>query len=103
MNTSTMNRTTPTGFAGGATREEKIAGAQGLQIFVRSWRPPGGRAGWSSSSRGQIPRRPLPTGRRNSSWHGWAVYALDLRGRGSPRGSASIWKGRVSTSPRCPT
>ena len=69
------------------TREENIEVAQGLNIFVRSWRPDGvARAavvicpGFNAHS-GQYQW----VGERFAAM-GFAVYALDLRGRGRSDG-----------------
>jgi acylglycerol lipase len=67
--------------------EEKIAGANGLQIFVRSWRP-------ETKARGVVV---ICHGvKSHSGYYGWAaeqlvasglaVYALDLHGRGRSDG-----------------
>src|SRR5688572_5694571 len=71
----------------GAVREERIEGAGGLKIFIRSWRPAGqpravivichgvnshgGQYSWAAEQ--------FAVG-------GFAVYALDLRGRGKSEG-----------------
>src|ERR1700736_5532471 len=69
------------------SREEKVAGVGGLNIFVRSWRPNGAaRAivvichGFNAHS-GQY----QSVGEQFSA-RGLAVYALDLRGRGKSDG-----------------
>ncbi len=70
-----------------AVHEEKIDGANGLQIFVRSWRPNGTIRGVVAICHGV---------NSHSGYYGWAaeqliksglaVYALDLHGRGKSDG-----------------
>ena len=67
--------------------EEKFAGAGGLNIFLRSWRPAG-------KARGVVVI--VPGFNSHSGYYAWvaeqfvagglAVYALDLRGRGKSDG-----------------
>ena len=66
-----------------AVREEKIEGSGGLKLFVRSWRPIG-------AARAVV--AVVPGFNAHSGYYGWvaqqlvadgyAVYAVDLRGRG---------------------
>jgi alpha-beta hydrolase superfamily lysophospholipase len=71
----------------GRPDEELVESGDGVRIFVRSWRPgPSPRAvvvicHGVNSHGGQY----LWTGRRLAA-HGFAVYALDLRGRGQSEG-----------------
>ena len=68
-------------------REERIEGAPGLQIFVRSWRPEGTPRGVVAICHGV---------NSHSGYYTWAaeqlvasglaVYALDLHGRGKSDG-----------------
>src|SRR6476646_9628366 len=68
-------------------REEHIAGASGLKLFVRSWRPDG-------PVRGVVAI--VPGFNSHSGYYGWvgeqlaanglAAYAVDLRGRGQSDG-----------------
>ena len=68
-------------------REEKLEGAGGLNLFIRSWRP-------ASESRAIVAI--VPGFNSHSGYYGWvaeqfvasglAVYALDLRGRGQSDG-----------------
>ena len=70
-----------------SAREEKIAGAGGLSLFVRSWRP-------SGQARAVVAI--VPGFNSHSGYYGWvadqlvdcglAVYAVDLRGRGQSDG-----------------
>ena len=75
-----------------AMKEERIEGAKGLQIFVRSWRPEGNRP--EDKPRGVVV---IVHGFNSHSGHylwaadqlvagGLAVYALDLHGRGKSDG-----------------
>ena len=68
-------------------KEERIDGARGLKIFVRSWRPQGKPRGVVTICHGV---------NSHSGYYGWAaaqlvasglaVYALDLHGRGKSEG-----------------
>jgi alpha-beta hydrolase superfamily lysophospholipase len=70
-------------------REERIDGSQGLQLFVRSWRPEG-----KTSARGVVVI--VPGFNSHSGYYLWvaeqfvaaglSVYAVDLRGRGESDG-----------------
>src|SRR6266478_6344712 len=70
-----------------AAREEKIKGPDGLNLFVRSWRPEG-------TVRGVVAL--VPGFNAHSAYYGWAAeqftvdglaaYAVDLRGRGQSDG-----------------
>src|SRR5262245_16401767 len=70
-----------------AMNEERIEGAGGLNIFVRSWRP-------GTNTRGVVVI--VPGFKAHSGYYGWvaqqltasglAVYAVDLRGRGQSDG-----------------
>jgi acylglycerol lipase len=72
---------------GDLMREERIETAGGLQLFVRSWRPPGEARGVVAICHGV---------KSHSGYYLWvaeqlvagglAVYALDLRGRGKSDG-----------------
>jgi acylglycerol lipase len=72
---------------GDLMREERIETAGGLQLFVRSWRPPGKARGVVAICHGV---------KSHSGYYLWvaeqlvagglAVYALDLRGRGKSDG-----------------
>jgi len=71
----------------GNIREERLEGAGGLKIFVRSWRPSGQARGVVAICHGVNSHSGYYT------WvaeqfvaHGLAVYALDLRGRGNSDG-----------------
>jgi len=67
-------------------QEEKIQGSDGLKLFIRSWRPATARAVVTI----------VPGFNSHSGYYGWvadqltasgfAVYALDLRGRGQSDG-----------------
>jgi len=67
--------------------EERIEGAAGLNLFVRSWRP-------ESAGRGVVAI--IPGFNAHSGYYAWAgdqlaadglaVYAVDLRGRGQSDG-----------------
>jgi alpha-beta hydrolase superfamily lysophospholipase len=73
-------------MADSAAHEEKIDGADGLKLFVRSWRPDKPRAVMAI----------VPGFNSHSGYYGWtaeqlmtiglAVYAVDLRGRGHSDG-----------------
>ena len=68
-------------------REERVEGAGGLEIFIRSWRPDG-------KARGVVAI--VPGFKSHGGYYGWvaeqlvadglAVYAVDLRGRGKSDG-----------------
>jgi acylglycerol lipase len=68
-------------------REERVDGADGMKMFVRSWRPEGKARGVVAICHGV---------KSHSGYYGWAaeqlvagglaVYALDLRGRGQSDG-----------------
>jgi acylglycerol lipase len=68
-------------------REERVEGAGGLEIFIRSWRPDG-------RARGIVAI--VPGFNSHGGYYGWvaeqlvadglAVYAVDLRGRGKSDG-----------------
>jgi alpha-beta hydrolase superfamily lysophospholipase len=70
-----------------APREEKIPGANGASLFIRSWRP-------AETARGVV--MIVPGFNAHSGHYGWvaeqltarglAVYAVDLRGRGRSDG-----------------
>ena len=87
MNSSTMIRPAAVRSPGTATSEEMIAGAPGLRIFVRSWRPVANARGVVVIVHGV---------KSHSGYYGWAaeqlvasglaVYALDLHGRGKSEG-----------------
>ncbi|HEX6903318.1 MAG TPA: alpha/beta hydrolase [Thermoanaerobaculia bacterium] len=68
-------------------QEEKVAGADGLQIFIRSWRPEGQARGVVAICHGVLSHSGyyLWAGEQLAA-HGLAVYALDLRGRGQSDG-----------------
>ena len=71
----------------GNTTQERVQGANGLQIFFRSWRP-------DLKARGAVVI--IPGFNAHSGYYGWvadrfvadglAVYAVDLRGRGNSDG-----------------
>jgi acylglycerol lipase len=68
-------------------KEEKIATTDGLQIFIRSWRPEGQARGVVAICHGVLSHSGyyLWVGEQLAA-HGLAVYALDLRGRGHSDG-----------------
>ncbi len=68
-------------------REERVEGADGLQIFIRSWRPEGQARGVVAICHGVLSHSGyyLWAGEQLAA-HGLAVYALDLRGRGKSDG-----------------
>lgn len=68
-------------------KEEKIATTDGLQIFIRSWRPEGQARGVVAICHGVLSHSGyyLWVGEQLAA-HGLAVYALDLRGRGQSDG-----------------
>jgi len=82
-----MTENSMTSMATPLVKEEKLNGSDGLQIFVRSWRPAG-------PARGVVAIVPGFNG--HSGYYGWtaeqlvhaglAVYAVDLRGRGRSDG-----------------
>ena len=68
-------------------REEKIEGAPGLQIFVRSWRPEGKARGVVTICHGVNSHGGYYTwAAEQLVASGLAVYALDLHGRGKSDG-----------------
>jgi acylglycerol lipase len=68
-------------------REEKIEGAPGLQIFVRSWRPEGKPRGVVTICHGVNSHGGYYTwAAEQLAASGLAVYALDLHGRGKSDG-----------------
>jgi acylglycerol lipase len=68
-------------------KEEKIATTDGLQIFIRSWRPEGQARGVVAICHGVLSHSGyyLWVGEQLAA-KGLAVYALDLRGRGNSDG-----------------
>lgn len=68
-------------------KEEKIATTDGLQIFIRSWRPEGRARGVVAICHGVLSHSGyyLWAGEQLAA-KGLAVYALDLRGRGHSDG-----------------
>lgn len=68
-------------------REEKIEGAPGLQIFIRSWRPEGKARGVVAICHGVNSHGGYYTwAAEQLAAGGLAVYALDLHGRGKSDG-----------------
>jgi acylglycerol lipase len=72
---------------GSTAREERVTGARGLGIFVRSWRPPGPARGVVTICHG------FNAHSGQYTWvaeqlvgNGLTVYALDLHGRGQSDG-----------------
>ena len=62
-------------------KEERFNGLKDLTIFFRSWRPDVKRARSWQSATASMPTAVNIYGRRSMQAVGFAVYALDLRGR----------------------
>ena len=70
-----------------APREERVPVRNGLQIFIRSWIPAAAAArDRRHRARRQVAQRLLPLGGEATGRPGFAVYALDLHGRGQSDG-----------------
>lgn len=71
----------------GRAHEERVVGASGLNLFVRSWRPDGAARAVVAICHGFLSHSGYyQWAAERLASQGWAVYAVDLRGRGRSDG-----------------